>query len=385
MKYLFLLRASLWRKPVRAVLTIMAISVAFLMFGVMHGVLASFDTALQSMSDTRLRVMSRASILETLPIAYEARIANVEGVNEVAPVVIFIGYYQNPINGVSAGAVSIESFLAVMPEINVPADQLEALKRTRTGAVAGAELAKKYGWKIGDRIPIQSQLWMNSKTSQDWYFDLVAIANSQPGDNTLYAQELYFHYEYLDEARLGEKGRVHQFIVGIDDPQRADAISEEIDAMFSNSSDESNSVDEKQFLRGQLQRIGDIQSFVYSILGAVLFTLFFLTGTNMMQSMRERIPELGILKSLGFSSGVLSCLVIGESIVLCLLGAAIGLLLAGWIFPNVFAAFGISAISLGADVYLLGVGIAVALAVIASSWPAIQAHRLNIVDAIGGH
>ena len=385
MKYLFLIKAALWRKPLRSVLTVLAIMVAFLMFGVMHGVVSSFDSALDKMSDTRLRTMSRASFLETLPIAHRDRIAAVDGITVVSPFAIFIGYYQAPTNPMYAAALDVESFLNVMPEIRVPQEQLDVLRRTRTGAVVGAGLAERHGWKIGDRVPLKSQLWMNSETGEDWFFDVVAIANGEPGDDEIFAQEMYFHYEYLDEGRASGKNRVNQFIVGIDDPGSAVGISEEVDALFANSSDETSTVNEKQWVQGQLSSVGDIQSFVYYVLGAVLFTLFFLTGTNMMQSLRERIPELGILKSLGFSGITLFALVVSESIVLCLAGAVLGLVLAGGIFPGVFATFGVSAFPLGGDVYLLGLVIALTLALLGSLWPAWRAMNLDIVNAIGGY
>ena len=384
MKYLPLLASALWRKPIRTVLTILAAAVAFLLFGIMHGVLARFDDALESMSDTRLRVVSRANIIEPLPLAHGARIAQIPGVTRVAPVAIFPAYYQELKNGVAAAALDVDAFLEVIPEIRVPPEQLEVMRRTRTGAIIGSDLADRYGWKIGDRVPLRSLLWVDQDGGQDWAVDVVAIANAGPDDDELFAAEIYFHYEYLDEARATGVGTVHQFIVAIDDAASADSISQAIDGMFANSSDETKTLDEKQYIRSNIQQVGDVRLFVYSILGAVLFTLLFLTGTAMMQSVRERIPELGVLKSVGFSDASVFSMVLLEALALCFVAAALGLGVAALAFPSVFRALGLAAVPLTADVYALGFGIAALLAFVVAFWPAWSARRLSIAEAISG-
>ncbi len=384
MKYLILINAGLWRRPVRTVLTILAVAVAFVLFGVMHGVVSSFDSALDRMSDTRLRVTSRASILETIPISYRTRLLQVEGVKLAVPIAIFLGYYQSPVNRVTGGGLDLAEFLEVMPEIRVPPQEREALLSSRTGAVAGVELAEKFGWKVGDRIPLKSMLWINEDTGQDWNFDLVAIANAGSEDDRAFAQEFYFHYDYLDQARKVGKGRVHQFILGIDDAGSADRIAQEVDAMFANSSDETSTLNEKQYLQNSLRQLGDIESFVYYILASVLFTLLFMTATNMTQAIRERTSELGIMRALGFQGHGLALLIVVESSVLCLLGAILGLAIAAAVFPSVFASFGIQGIDLDSGVFGLGLLIAAAMAVLASAWPAWRVSSLSVVDAIAG-
>jgi len=384
MKYLILINAGLRRRPLRSVLTILAVAVAFLLFGVMHGVVSSFDQVMEGMSDTRLRVLSRANILESIPISYRERLLSVEGVTEAVPIAIFVAYYQSPINGVTGAGMDIEAFMNVMPEIKIPPEQIEALRSNRMGAVAGVLLAEKHGWKLGDRIPMKSMLWMHQETGQDWEFDLVAIANSGPEDERAYGQELWFHYQYLDEGRANGKGRVNQFILGIEDAKQADRIAEEVDAMFANSSDETSTLNEKQYIESNLRQIGDVESFVYYILSAVLFTLLFMTATNMVQAIRERTSEIGIMRAVGFRGDSLGWLVVVESMVLCTLGAIVGLLIAGFLFPAVFSSFGIEGIELTGEVYFQGLGIALAMAVFAAAWPAWRAGSLNVVDAIAG-
>jgi putative ABC transport system permease protein len=384
MKYLTLILAGLRRRPLRTTLTVLAVAVAFLLFGVMHGLVSSFDRIGDALGETRLRVLSRANFLETLPISYMDRIAEVEGVRRVVPVAIFVGYYQSPINQVSGAGMDVAGFLDVLPEIHVPPDQLQALLTTRTGAVAGVLLTERFGWKIGDRIPIKSLLWMNEETGQDWTFDLVAIANAGPEDERAFAQELWFHYDYLDESRTSGKGRVNQFVVGLADGADPDTVAGAIDALFVNSSDETSTLNEKQYIESNIQRIGDIESFINYILSAVLFTLLFMTATNMVQAIRERTGEIGIMRAVGFRGGSLGVLVVIESVVICVAGALLGLGIAGILFPSVFARFGLQGIGLGAGVYLQGLILAAALAVAAGAWPAWRAGTLSVVDAIAG-
>jgi putative ABC transport system permease protein len=384
MKYVGLIGAGLRRRPLRSTLTVLAVAVSFLLFGVMHGVVSSFDRALELMSDVRLRVMSRANILESMPIAHRERLLRIEGVTTAVPIAIFVGYYQDPANGLNAAALDVAGFLDVLPEIRVPPEQLKAVLGNRMGAIAGVMLAEKYGWRIGDRIPIKSSLWMHQQTGQDWVFELEAIANAGPDDNKTFAQELYFHYDYLDQARATGQGRVNQFILGIDDSDQAQRLAQEVDALFANSSDETITMNEKQYLQSNLRRLGDVESFVYYILSAVLFSLLFMTATNMVQAIRERTSELGIMRAIGFQGRELALLIGAESAVLCLVGATLGLALAGGLFPSVFANFGFQGVSLGGGVYLQGLGIALGLAMVASAWPAWRAATLKVVDAIAG-
>jgi len=383
-KFLPLVWAALRRRPLRSLLTVLAVAVAFLLFGVMHGVVASFDGALTKITDTRLRVMNRANLLEPLPLAYRDRIARMPGVRNVSYGTIMLGYYQDPKNGVTAAALDIDTFLDVFDEFKIPPDQLEALKATRTGAVVGHSLAQRYGWKLGERITVESPQWIKNDGTMHWTFDIVAIANAAPEDDQTYANELHFHYEYLDQARVYGKGTVHQFMVAIADPTRADAIAQAIDAQFANSPAETTTLNDRDFVRAQISQVGDIRFFVNAILGAVLFTLLFLTGNTMMQSVHERIPELAVLKSVGFSEPLVLMLVVVESFTLAALGAAIGLALAATLIPNLFKAIQFGDLPLPRIVYLQGLAIAATLAAIVAALPAWRARHLSIVDALAG-
>ena len=385
MKYLPLLWAGLWRKPIRTVLTVLSIAVAFLLFGVLNGVISGFEYAASKMSDTRLRVMNRANILESMPISYESRIARVPGVRVVAHLSILVGYYQDPKNGFSAAGLGLGPFAKMYPEMNVPADQIEAMRTTRDGAVAGIELAKRFNWKIGDRITIHSMNWVKDDGSPDWTFEIVGYVNAGENDERVFANELYFNYEYLDEARAIGKGTVHQYVVAIDDPSHATEISQAIDHLFANSSAETTTLNEREYVVAQLRQVGDVRMFVNSIIGAVLFTLLFLAGNTMSQSVRDRIPELGVLKTLGFSDTAVSALVVVEASLLCALAAAIGLSIAAAVFPTVFASLRFAGpIPLPLKVWGIGFGIALLLGALSALIPAIHARRLTIVEALSG-
>ena len=384
MKFLPLVWAALRRRPLRSLLTVLAVAVAFLLFGVMHGVIASFDGALTKITDTRLRVMNRANLLEPLPLSYRDRIARMPGVRNVSYGTIMLAYYQDPMKGVTAAALDIDSFLDVFDEFKIPADQLKALAATRTGAVVGMQLAKRYGWKLGDRVTLESPQWIKNDGTAHWTFDIVAIANADPNDDQTYANELHFHYQYLDEARAYGKGTVHQFMVATADPDRADAIAQAIDAEFANSPAETTTLNDRDYIRAQVSQIGDIRFFVNAILGAVLFTLLFLTGNTMMQSVRERIPELAVLKSVGFSERLVLTLVVLESFVLAAMGAAIGLALATAAMPFLFKSIQFGDFALPKLVYVQGLTIAAVLAATVAAVPAWRARRLSIVDALAG-
>lgn len=380
MKYFTLVWAGLWRKRARTILTLLSISVAFLLYGILDSVTASFDDVIAEMSDTRLRIMSRVNILEPLPIAHMPQIEAVDGVLGVGHYTIFFGYYQDPSNGIGVGAISSASFLEAFTEVNLPTEQREAFLRTRTGAIVGRDLAEEEGWQIGDQVPVTSRRWAQRDGSSDWTFEIAGIYDF--GD--LPANELWVHYDYFDEARASGNGTVNMYFARIDDPARGARISEAIDGLFLNSSAETQSQSEQEWLRAQINQIGDIEFFVNAIIGAVLFTLLFLTSNTMMQSVRERIPELAVLKTYGFTDGAVIALVCAESLILCLAAAGIGLAIASAVFPSIFAMMDAPALPMPLSVIAIGAGLAILLALISAAVPAWRVSRLNVVDALAG-
>lgn len=378
MKFLPLIWAILWRKKVRTIFTLLSIVVAFLLFGMLQGVNSAFKEAVDSANVNRLIVANSVSFTESLPYAYMGQIEAVPGIRSVAHYNWFGPYYQDPKNFVAAFPMDAERDALVYPERKLPAEQFQALLHTRTGAIAGRDLAKKYGWKIGDRIPLHSTIWVKLDGSSDWEFDLVGIYEV-PTDR---AQEgaFYFNYKYFDEARSLDRGNIGWYVVQVADPGQSAQVAAAIDKVFANSRAETKTQTEKEFQQAFLKQLGDINLIVTYILFAVFFSLLFATGSTMMQSVRERIPELAILKTLGFTDTGVLALVLVESLALCVFAALLGLAIAVAWFPALKDVLGV--VKMPAVVIAQGVLMAAGLALATGIIPALRAKRLVIVEAL---
>jgi putative ABC transport system permease protein len=380
MKYLPLVWAGLSRRPVRTLFTFLSIIVAFLLFGVLHGVSGGFDAAINALSDVRLRVHSRVSFTRLLPLSQRMQIERVPGVRGVAAYARFGGYYKDPRNQIGAGALDIEQLFAVFPELELPSSQRETMLHTRTGALVGEELARKYGWKIGDRIALGTPIWHRKDGTYNWAVDVVGIYRFK--NDALPANELWMHYEFFNEGRVGPNNVASMFIVAIDDPSSAARVCGAIDALFRNSSSPTLAQSEKDWVRSRIRRIGNVQYLVNAIVGAVLFTLFALTANTMMESVRERTAEYAVLKTLGYSNRVVVGLVVTEGSLLCVSAAICGLCTAALVFPDIFRRLGVGAVPIPTAVIFAGLGIAVCLALVSSVSPAWRALRLNVITAL---
>ena len=382
MKYLPLVWAGLWRKPVRSILTLLSIIVAFVLFGALHGVTAAIDSLISGMSDTRLRIQSKVSLAEPLPMAYLARIESVKGVEGVGYYAWFGGYYQEPKNQISVGAVDVDRLHSMFPELELKDEYAAAMRTTRNGALIGRDLAATRGWKIGDKLPLKSSIYMRKDGAPEWDFEIVGIYDF--GDGKIPTNELWFNYAYFDEARTFGNGTVMMYFAKIANPASSGAISEAIDQQFANSTFETQTLNERDWLRGRIAQIGDMQFFVNAIVAAVLFTLLFLTGNTMMQSVRERIPELAVLKTYGFSNTAIMSLVFGEALLLCVVAAGIGVAIAAALSPMIYRQIGAGGMSFPLSVVGSGIAIAAAVAIVSSLPPARRVQTLNVVDALAG-
>jgi putative ABC transport system permease protein len=384
MKYLHLVWAGLFRKKLRTLLTLLSVVVAFLLFGMLQSVNEAFRAGADQARADRLVTNSRYSIIEMLPIGYLPRIESVPGVKTVAFASWFGGSYQDRPAQFAVFPVDPARYLAAVPEIVLPPDQAETWQRTRDGAIVGKSLAERYGWQIGDRVTVVADIWPKSDGSNDWNFEIVGIYTSP--DSAQSEGALLFQHEYFDEARQFARGTVGWFLVQVEDPDRADEVAKAVDALFANSTNETKTQTEKAFAQGFARQFGDIGLIVTSILGAVFFTILVLTGNTMAQAVRERIPELAILKTLGFSDRAVLGLVLAEALLLIVLGGLLGLALAAAAISAVqavLAGIGVQGVSL--SVVLMGVAIMVVLGLCVGLPPAIRAMRLRVVDALGGH
>lgn len=380
MKYFPLVWAGLWRKKARTIFTMLSIVVAFLLFGLLQGINEGFNTAVTNLNVDRLYISNKAGMTDGMPITHLARIKTVPGVRAVSLWTYFGGYYQNARNVISAFATDPVELFKVYKEIKIKPEYIEAMARTRTGVLMSEAIAKEHGWKIGDRIPIGTSIWTNKEGSNTWYFDVVGTFDSSSYGGGF--PNFYLNYEYFREAASFGNGVVHYYLASIDDPRKATQVALAIDKLFENSSSETRTQTESALAQMQLKQIGDINFIVNAIVGAVLFTLLFLTGNTMMQSVNERIPELAVLKTLGFSDGKVVALVLVEALLLCVFAAFAGLALASLVFPTMKAIFG--ALTMPLVVILTGVGMAAALALLSGFPPAWRAKQLNIVDALAG-
>jgi putative ABC transport system permease protein len=370
--------ASLWSKRARTALTLFSILVAFLLFGVLQGLNAWLDGYGGRASANRLYVVSRISQVQPLPSAYLQRITQLRGVRQATYVSALVGSYQQPGNTVLVYATQPRVLFDLEPGWQVAPEQLQALVRTRTGVIVGARLASLYGWKVGDVLPLHTSTLKQDGTV-DWAFQIVGVYDSpaEPAE----ANRVIANYEYIDEARHFDRGSAHAFIVGIDDATHSAAICSTIDALFANSADETVTQDEKEYVQEQLRQIGDVGYLVNAVVFAVFFTLLFLTGNTMMQSVRDRIPQLAVLKAIGFADGLIILLVLAESTLLCVVAASLGLLAAASVFPAT-AALGIAGTTLPARVFAAGAILAIGLALVSGLPPAWRAQQLSIVDAL---
>lgn len=379
MKYLPLIWAGLWRKKARTIFTMLSIVVAFLLFGLLQGINQGFNTAMSNLNVDRLYVTAKSQMTDGLPISQLQRLESVPGVRAVSLWTYFGGYYQNSRNGISAFATQPDALFTAYKEMKIKPEYLQAMRSVRTGALVSEKLAAKHHWKVGDRLPIGTSIWTDKSGSNTWYFDLVGTFDSSALAGM---PEFYFNHSYFQEAASFGNGVVHYYIVAIKDPRQATKIAKSIDAMFENSTNETRTQTESELAQQQLKQLGDINFIANAIVGAVLFTLLFLTANTMMQSVRERTNELAVLKTLGFSDAKMVALVLVESLLLCLFAAFIGLALATAVFPALRPIFGDFAMP--GVVLLIGAGVAVAMALISGFPPAWRAKRLNIVDALAG-
>lgn len=383
MKFLYLVWCNLKRKKLRTTLTLLSIVVAFVLFAILSALTLAFTGGVQMADANRMIVRHRMSFIQPLPFAYMARIARVPGVSSISHQSWFGGIYQDPKNQFGTFPVEPEAFLAMNPEVSLPADQKETWLKTRTGAVVGRALAERFGWKIGDRIPMNSPIWPN-KNDGAWEFDIVGIYDGTK--KTADITSFFFRYDYFDEARARGAGTVGWYQVRLDDPKRAPEVAAAVDLEFANSPAETKTETEAAMMQGFVQQLGNIGQIVMYILSAVFITILLVAGNTMAQSVRERTQELGTLKAIGFSNGLVLGVVLGESLVITVLGGLIGLSF-GWLMVTSIGDAGpikqyFPIFFIPPRDMIVGVGLTVALGFIAGILPALQAMRLRLAEAL---
>ena len=384
MKYFGLVWKNAWRKRVRTSLTILSVLVAFLLFFLLTAIGQAMTGGGATIeSAKRLVVIDKVSLINLLPIAYQNRIEAIPGVEGVAHATWFGGYYQEPQNQFGQFPVDPERYLALFPELDMPEEQLQAFINNRTGTFVGSTLAERFGWEVGDRIPIFSTIWPNKDGSRSWEFDLEGLftTTSAGGSDMM----MLFNYDYFDEARQFGQGLVGWYTITMADGANPAEVANAVDAEFANSPNETETSTEAAFAQSFMEQFGNIALIVQLILGAVFFTLLLVTGNTMSQSVRERIGELAVLKTVGFRDSTMLGIVLAESILIVSLGGMLGLLLgAGFAaaMSGTFAAMMGIGLSLSPGALALGIGIMLVTGVVAGLFPALKARRLTIVEAL---
>jgi putative ABC transport system permease protein len=376
MKFVPLILANLFRKKLRTTLTIGSFAVALFLFGLLAVVRGAFNQGIDVAGADRLVIVNKVSIIQPLPFSYRDQILRIPGVKAITFDCWFGGVYQDERNFIPQFAIDTQNQRTVFPELIVPDDQWKAFLEDREGAIAGANTAKRFGWKVGDRIPIKGTIYQGT-----WEFNLRGIyTGERPSDDRT---QFWFHYGYLDERRQFGKGEVGWYTVRVDNPDDSPRIAKAIDSEFANSPYETKTDTEKAFATSFVKQAGNIGFLIRAIGGVVFFTLLLVTGNTMAIAVRERTGELAVFKAVGFTDRFVLLLVLGESLVISAVGGVIGLTLS-----KLFTLSGdptrglLPFFYLPTSSILMGLGVAVAVGILAGILPATSAMRLRVVDAL---
>lgn len=383
MKHFSLIWGNLWRRKLRTICTLLVVLFAFALFGLLGAVQKAFSMGVDITGADRLLVIHKISLIMPLPISYGQRIASVPGVDQTTHMNWFGGIYKEPRNFFPQMAVQTETFLDIYPEYKLPADQNKAWLADRTGAIVGQATADRFGWKIGDKIPILGTIYSKRDGSRTWEFNIAGIYTA--GRQGVDTSQMFFHYEYLKEAAARGGDMVGWYTIRIKDPSRANAVASQIDSLFANSPYETKTATEKAFAQSFANQMGNIGAIVRAIASAVLLAMLLVVGNTMAQAVRERTNELAVLKTLGFTNGQVLGLVIAESCLLSLLGALLGLVLSWAVLaPGIGQALRqfLPVFYVPAGAIALGLAVALLLGLLSSLMPGLQAMRLRIVDAL---
>ena len=380
MKFFSLILKSAWRSKRRTTLTILSVALAVFLFAALRAVLDGFNAATAGSSSTRVVTIRSTSLIFAMPSSHATGIRNTAGVEDITWANWFGGIYKDPQNFFAQFAVEPESYLRMYPEIILTPEQKQAFLDDRTGCIVGDGLARRFGWKIGDRIVLQ--VGIPTYGTQDFDFTIRGIYKA--GGSAVDNQSMMFNWKYADERSI-EKGQVGWYVVKIDDPDHAPQISTAIDQQFANTPYETKTDTEKQFQSSFASMFGNLNLLLGSIALAVVITTLFVAANTMAMSVRERTTEIAVMRTLGFPAQAIFFFIAGEGLLISLIGGVIGALLAWYIadgeklgisggFAPVFAVSPANA--------ALGIGISVLIGVVAGTIPAIVAARLRIVDAL---
>jgi putative ABC transport system permease protein len=382
LRFLPLITANLQRRKLRTAFTLASIAVAFLLYGLLAAVKNGFEAGAELAGADRLITIHKVSLVQPLPASYQSRIAVTPGVSLVTHSTWFGGRYRDDRGVIQAYPVEPEAYLDMFPEYVMRAEDRRRWIQDRSGVLVGRALAERFGWRVGERIPIRSDIFPRDNGNYTWDFLIDGIFDNRDpsGDTGL----MLFHYDYFDEARTTGKGTVGWYIERIADPARASQISEEIDRAFANSSAETKTGTEKAFVQSFAKQTGDIGSIVVAIGVAVFFTMLLVSANTMAQGVRERTKDLAVMKTLGYTDRQTLALVLGESLLITLAGGLAGLLGALLLVERLGVQLSeyLSSFVLTGKAIATGIALMVALGLLAGLVPAWRASRLRIAEAL---
>ena len=380
MKYLPFVWKNLFRRKTRTFFTVGSIAVAFILFVYLMAVQQSFSMGVSVAGADRLLVSHKVSLIQPLPESYLGRIASVDGVADISFSQWFGGIYQDPRNFFAQFAVDPESYLRLYPEIVLTEDERDTWLGNRTGAIAGRSLADRFGWAVGDRIPLQGTIFRTANDAP-WEFTIDGIFD--PGEDGFDTSMMFFHYEYLAEANSLGVRSIGQYVIRVEDPDAADAIAAAVDARFANSPAETKTSTESAFAQAFANQAGNIGAIITAVLGAVFFTILVIAGNTMAQAIRERTSELAVLKTLGFTDRKVLMLVLLESFALVAAGSGLGLGL-GYLLTRGGDPTGgfLQDFHVPPGDWVLGIALAAGLGLLTGILPGMHATRLRIVNAL---
>ncbi|HKU91215.1 MAG TPA: FtsX-like permease family protein [Steroidobacteraceae bacterium] len=381
-RWLPIVWANLKRRKLRLVFTFISILLAFLMFGMLDALRTSLAGVVNVVGADRVLTMSKINMTVPLPRGHYEKIRAVPGVRAAVPFNWFGGLYKDGKQPIQMQATEPEAFLQVYPEIKLSPEAIKAWETNRQGLIIGPALAQQKGWKVGDRVPIRSQIWRKLDGSDTWQFDIVGIYEVQGTGVSKVAA--FCQYAYWSESLQFGKDTAGSVAVRVNDPSQSDAVAARIDKQFENSPFETKTATEREFVKRLLEQVGNIGSILVSVTAAVFFTMLLVTANTMAQSVRERTNEIGVLKTLGFGGNTIMALVLMEALFLTLTGGIAGLVLA-WFMANGVGALikdYFPSFHIGATTFTVGIALMLVFGLITGAWPALTAMRLKIVDAL---
>jgi len=381
-RWLPLVWANLRRRKLRLVFTFISILLAFVMFGMLDALRTSLSQAVNLAGADRLMLQSKVNITVSNPRSHYEKVKAVPGVRAVAPFNWFGGVYKDSKQQIQVQATDPEEFMKVYPEVHLKPSELAAWKQDRQAIVIGQALADQYGWKIGQRIPLRSDIWRKLDGTDTWEFNVVGIYTVEGSGWD--KRSAMFQYDYFNESLQFGKDLVGWMVIKVANPDDSDKIAGRIDAMFANSSNETKTATERVFIKQFLEQVGNIGLILVSVTTAVFFTMLLVTANTMAQSVRERTNEIGVLKTLGFSGESILMLVLLESLFLTFTGGLAGLGLAWFFAKGMGAAIKdyFPVFEIGTNTFLVGAALMLLFGLITGLWPALTAMRLKIVDAL---